>query len=214
VLSRKGVDGGMNPAFASKLDIGTNGQVYLAAGNTMVPGALPRTPNPSATTAVTPQAPQTSQPVVMASEPQPKKGEAPQQQPTSIAGLFGNLFSGSQAQAQSSAEPAALRGTNTEMAAKPKRVAPVRTASAPAVPHPKPHEAAPPKPDTVANNAPAPAPAVQQPRDDQKTPPTAPSPEMRTAYSAPPPINSGLLAGAQPVVPASSFENRWAAALR
>ena len=99
------------------------------------------------------------------------------------------------------------------MAAKPKRAAPVRTASAPTVPHPKPHEAAPPKPDAVANNAPAPAPAppVQQARDDQKTPATAPSPEMRTAYSAPPASNSGLLTGAQPVVPASSFESRWAA---
>jgi murein L,D-transpeptidase YafK len=213
--SRAGVDGGINPVFASKVAIDNNGHVYLAAGNTMVPGALPHTPNPPATTAVTPQAPQTTQPVVMASvpqtPPQPKEGEAPQQQPTST-GLFGNLFSGSRAQAQTSAEPAALRGTNTEMAAKPKRAASVRTASAPAVPHPRPHEAAPSKPDAVANNAlaPAPAPPVQQARDDQKTP--APTPEMRTAYSTPPPSDSGLLTGAQPVVPANSFESRWAAA--
>ena len=211
VPARNGVDGGMNPAFASKLDINTNGQVYLAAGNTMVPGALPRTANPPATTTVTTRAPQTSQPVVMASVPQPKKGEAPQPQPTST-GLFGNLFSGSQAQAQTSAEPAAaLRGTDTEMAAKPKRAAPVRTASTPAVPHPKTHEAAPPKPDAVVNNAPAlaPAPPVQQARDDQKTPTSTPN--MRTAYSAPPASNSGVLTGAQPVVPAGSFESRWAA---
>ena len=53
--------GGMNPAFASKLDINTNGQVYLAAGNTMVPGALPRAANPPATTTVTTRAPQASQ---------------------------------------------------------------------------------------------------------------------------------------------------------
>ncbi|MGA8750377.1 MAG: L,D-transpeptidase family protein, partial [Pseudolabrys sp.] len=159
VPARNGVDGGMNPVFASKLTINNNGQVYLVAGNTMVPGALPRTPNPPATTAVTAQAPQTSQPVVMATvpmrqaAPQPKKDEAPQQQPTSIAGLFGNLISRSQAQSQPSA-PATeseLRGPNTEMAAKPKRAAPVRTASAPAVPHPKPLEAAPPTPDVVAN---------------------------------------------------------------
>ncbi|MGC2824631.1 MAG: hypothetical protein WA322_10415, partial [Pseudolabrys sp.] len=221
VPARNGVDGGMNPVFASKLTIDNNGQVYLVAGNTMVPGALPRTPNSPATTAVTPQAPQTSQPVVMASvpirqaAPQPKQDEAPQQRPTSIAGLFGNLFTGSQAQSQPSA-PATeseLRGTNTEMAAKPKRAAPVRTASAPAVPHPKPHEAAPPAPDVVANNAPAPAraPPMQQARDDQKTP--APTPDLRTAYlSSPLPSDSGLLTGAQPVVPASSFESRWAAA--
>ena len=213
VPARNGVDGGMNPVFASKLDIDSKGQVYLVAGNTMVPGALPRTPNPAATTAVTPRAPQTSQPVVMASmpmphtPPQPKKGEAPQQQPAFIAGLFGNLFSGSQVQARLSA-PATeneLRGTNSEMAAKPKRAAPVRTASTPTVPH----EAAPLKPDAVAKNAPAPAPFVQQPRDDQKTP--ALTPDLRTAYSAPPASNSGLLTGAQPVVPASSFESRWAA---
>jgi hypothetical protein len=35
---------------------------------------------------------------------------------------------------------------------------------------------------------------------------------MRTAYSSPPPANNnGLLSGAQPTVPADSFENRWAA---
>jgi murein L,D-transpeptidase YafK len=207
VPSRNGVDGGMNPVFASKLAVENNGQVYLVAGNTMVPGALPRTPNPPATTAVTPQAPRTSRPVVMASVPmpqaasQPKKGEAPQP--------FGNLFSGSQAQAQLSVEPVALRGTSSEMAAKPKRAALVP--SAPTVPHPRPHEGAPPKPDVVVNNATAPAPAssVPQARDDQKAP--APTPDLRTAYSAPSPSDSGLLTGAQPVVPASSFESRWAA---
>ena len=222
VPSRSGIDGGMNPVFESKLTADNNGQVYLVDGNTMVPGALPRTPNPPATSAETRQPAQTSQPVAVASvpmpqpAPQPKEGEAPQQQPKSIAGLFGSLFSGSQAQATPAApatesEPAALRGTNTEMAAKPKRAAPVRTASAPTVPHLKPREAAPPKPEAVANNAPAPAPTppAQQARDDQKTP--APAPEMRTAYSAPPASNSGLLTGAQPVVPASSFESRWTA---
>jgi hypothetical protein len=50
---------------------------------------------------------------------------------------------------------------------------------------------------------------MQQARDDQKTP--APTPDLRTAYSAPPPSDSGLLTGAQPVVPTSSFENRWTA---
>jgi hypothetical protein len=35
---------------------------------------------------------------------------------------------------------------------------------------------------------------------------------MRTAYSSPPPANNnGLLSGAQPVVPAGSFESRWTA---
>jgi hypothetical protein len=60
---------------------------------------------------------------------------------------------------------------------------------------------------------PAPAPAVQQAQHDQKTPAATPEParELRTAYSAPPASNNGLLTGAQPVVPASSFESRWTA---
>jgi hypothetical protein len=199
VPARNGVDGGMNSAFASKLSVDSKGQVYLVAGNTTVPGALPRKPSPPATTEASQKS---SQPVVMASvpisqTPRPKEGEAPQPPPTLIAGLFGNLFSGPQAQAQSSAEPAAARGTSTEMAAKPKRAAPVRTASAPAVPHPKPRETGSFKPDSVANNSPAPGP-VQQGRD-------------HTASSAPPPSGSGLLTDAQPVIPATSFESRWAA---
>jgi hypothetical protein len=215
---RDGIDGGMNPVFAAKLSIDNNGQVYLVAGNTMVPGALPHRTNPPAVTSETPQP--ASQPLVMASvpmpqpAPQPKEGEAPPERSFSIAGLMGNLFSSTKAEAKSSApatesEPVALRDTNTEIAAKPKRAAPVRTASAPAAPQPKPHEAAPAKPKAVANNAPAPAPRVQQARKDE-TPP-APALEIRTAYSAPPASNGGLLSGAQPVVPAGSFENRSAA---
>jgi hypothetical protein len=172
--------------------------------------------------------------VVMASvpmpqpAPQPKEGEAPQPQATKSAGLFGNLFGGWQtAKTESTAptapaaesETVALRGTNTDMAAKPKRAAPMRTASAPVMLHPRRHEAAPHKRReavAVVNNAPASAPAkpapaapVQQARDEPKTP--APVPEMRSAYSAPRPANKDLLSGAQPVVPASSFEARWAA---
>ncbi|MGC2826095.1 MAG: hypothetical protein WA322_17955, partial [Pseudolabrys sp.] len=66
------------------------------------------------------------------------------------------------------------------------------------------------KPDAVANSpAPGAAPPVQQGRDHQKM--LASTPGLRTAYSAPPPSDSGLLTGAQPVIPAGSFEGRWAA---
>ncbi|HSP48600.1 MAG TPA: hypothetical protein VLN61_00155, partial [Pseudolabrys sp.] len=212
-------DGGMNPVFAAKLathnTLDNNGRVYQVAGNSQAPGALPRAPKPPLVTA---ESARTSQPVVMASVPMPqpapqaREGEAPPEKPKSIAGLLGNLFSGSPAQARST-EPAesqtvALRSSNTEMAAKPKRAIPVRTASAPAVPHAKPQDAAPTEPTAVAKNAPAPAPAAQQARKDDKSP----APEMRTAYSSPPPSNNnGLLQGAQPVVPAGSFESRWTA---
>ncbi len=221
---RSGIDGGMNPVFEAQL---TTQEMYDSNGRLVrvatAPGALPRTNKRLATAVVLPQAAPTTQPVVTASvpmpqpAPQPKEGEAPQQQQASAAGLFGNLFGSSQAQAEPSApaagsESVVLRGTNTEMAAQPKRATPMRTTSAPTVLHPKPREAPPPKtPNAVANNPPAPEPPVQQARDDQKTPAPVPAPELRTAYSAPPPSNSDLLTGAQPVVPANSFESRWTA---
>jgi murein L,D-transpeptidase YafK len=220
VASRSGIDGGMNPIFEAKLashtEFDNNGRTYQVAGNSQAPGALPRTTNPPAAAPVARQdtQPPASEPQVLASVPMPhpapqaKVGEAPPE-PNSIAGLLGNLFSGSQAEAKPT-EPAndgqavALRGSNTDMAAKLKHGKPVRTASAPAAPQPKPNEAAPAKPKAVANAVPAPA---QQARKQDKTP----APEMRTAYSAPPANDSGLLSGAQPVVPAGTFENRWTA---
>ena len=237
--SRAGVDGGMNPVFIAKLsphnDFDNNGR-YQVASNTVAPGALPRVSNapgtlprtatPPAVSAEAPATPEpamTSEPIVVASvpmprsAPQPKQGEAPAPQPTTIAGLFGNLFGGSKAQAAASAplpekEPAAGRSANTDLAAKPKQAppvrpasatasAPVQTASAPAWPAPKPSDAA---PKAVAEIARAPAwPAPSQPAKPE--PPRAQQPEIRTAYSTPPASNNGLLAGAQPVVPAGTF---------
>jgi hypothetical protein len=147
--------------------------------------------------------------VVLASVPMPqaapqaKVGEAPPEQPKSIAGLIGNLFGGSQAEAKpaepAESEQATLRGTKSDTV-KPKRVTSIRTAAAP-----KPKEATPAKPKAVANIAPATAPKAAK---NTKTP----EPEMRTAYSTPQPANNGsVLPGAQPVVPAGTFENRWTA---
>ena len=230
VPSHHGIDGGMNPVFASELashnEYDNNGRIYQVAGNSQAPGALPHTPNPPGTTiprpmtaAAAPEAPQPpSEPLLMASvpmpqpAPQPKEGEAPPQRSTSFAGLFGNLFGGSPAQAKS-VEPAsddqavALRGSrgSTDMA-KPKRAA-VRTAAAPIALHPKPREAA--KPKAMATNVREPAPAPRQQQAREQAP--SPMPEMRTASSTPPARNNGLLAGAQPVVPAGSFEARWTA---
>jgi hypothetical protein len=214
VPSRSGIDGGMNPVFLAKLSthdaFDNDGRSYKFAGNSQAPGALPRTTVPPAATAELGQdaQPAASRPTVVASvrmpqpAPQAKEGEAPPEQPKSITGLLGNLFSGSQAQAKPT-EPAtdgqavALRGSNSDTSAKTKRATPVRTASAPA--------AAQPKPKAVANNVPAP---TQQVRKEASA---APAPEMRTAYSTPPASNNGLLSGAQPVVPAGTFENRWTA---
>jgi len=71
-----------------------------------------------------------------------------------------------------------------------------------AAPAPKPRDVAPKAPvETV--RAPASTSSVQTAKAE---PP--PQPEIRTAYSSTPPAsNGGLLAGAQPVVPAGSFSS-------
>jgi murein L,D-transpeptidase YafK len=224
VPPRTGLDGGMNPVFAEKLathnEFDSNGRIFQVAGNTQAPGALPRTPNPPAAAAERPQPVATAQPLVMASvpmpqpAPQPKEGEAPPEHAATIAGLFGNLFAGSKAQAEpvsteSEGEAMALRGT-TQVAVKPKPAAMVRTASTPAAVHAKPHEASAPNTAPKAAVAAAPEPerkASEKPPVKQAETPQAPANELRTAYSAP--RNEGLLSGAQPVVPGGSFDSRW-----
>ena len=206
VPPRTGLDGGMNPVFAEKLathnEFDSNGRIFQVAGNTQAPGALPRTPNPPATAAERPQPVATAQPLVMASvpmpqpAPQPKEGEAPPEHAATIAGLFGNLFSGSKAQAEpvsteSEGEAMALRGT-TQVAVKPKPAATFRTASTQMAVHAKPHEASAPnaapkaEPKTAAAAAPEPErkPSEKPPVKQAETP-QAPANELRTAYSAP-----------------------------
>ena len=240
VPSRAGIDGGMNEVFLAKLTtpnvFDNNGRFQLASvttppGGFTAPGALPRIPNQPAATVQPParQRPAASEPTAVASvpmprsAPQPKEGEAPEEKPTTIAGLISNLFGGSKAEdapSTQAAEPVALRGASTDLAAKPKYVAPVRAASAtasapartassattqptPAAPAPKPRDIAP----KAAAETPQ-APAATSPAQTTKAePPRAPQPEIRTAYSTPPASNNGLLSGAQPVVPAGSFNS-------
>jgi hypothetical protein len=212
-------DGGMNPVFEAKLAshsiFDNSGHTFMVAGNSQAPGALPRTPNPppvaTSETQRDVQPPANDQPVMLASVPMPqaapqaKEGEAPPEQPKTIAGLIGNLFTTPQAKPAEPAESeqASLRGSETP--AKTKRITPVRTASAPV----KPHEAAPAKPKAVASAPPAPR--VQQAKKQDNKQDKAPDTELRTAYSSPQQSNGGLLPGAQPVVPAGTFESRWTA---
>ena len=218
------------------------------------PPAVASQPAPAAEPASQP-------PVVMASvrlptpAPQPKEGQAPEetQKPANIASLFGNLFGGSHqesapaptqtaqaapVQPEQPNEQVALRGTNTEMAAKPHRVEqPTRVASAPISLQPKAQRVAAqanqdsvwdqPKRDSVWDQAkpaakPEPAPAAPKPAavakaepvakphvkvaSASKPPAPAPEREIRTAYSGTT-TGSGLLTGAQPVVPAGSFNS-------
>jgi hypothetical protein len=217
-------DGGMNPVFEAKLAshsiFDNSGHTFMVAGNSQAPGALPRTPNPppvaTSETQRDVQPPANDQPVMLASVPMPqpapqtKEGEAPPEQPKSIAGLIGNIFATPPAQAKpaepAESEQASLRGSETPAKTKRSSV-PVRTAAAPV----KPHETAPAKPKALASTPPAPAPRVQQARKQDSKPDKAPDTELRTAYSSSQANNGGVLPGAQPVVPAGTFESRWTA---
>jgi murein L,D-transpeptidase YafK len=228
VPMRHGIDGGMNPVFADKI---ATQEGYDSKGRLIqvatAPGALPRTPDaPAPTQIVSVPTPVTAEPesapVVLASVPVPqpaplaKEGQAPAKKPTSIAGLLGNVFGGSQARAEpTSSEPVVLRGSKADTAkpktVTPKAVTPTRTAAAPA------HTAVSTPQKAVAASASEPVkePAKQRAAKADKPDaaddaPRAETRQMRTAFSAPPPAsNSGLLTGAQPVMPTGTFDSRW-----
>jgi len=216
---RIGLDGGMNPVFAAKLSTHTDdGRIYQIAGTGMeAPGALPRSGNPPPTApartvvAAPAEAAPAEPAVVMASvplpepAPQPKQGKAPEEKPATIAGLLDNLFT-----KPAEARPAAAAPVRAGNEAKPKQ--PVRALAAHVAPHPKLAKSAPPKaaphkavpPQAVAHALPQPAPQPQIKQADK------PKTEVRTAYSASPPP-AGTLPGAQPTIPAGSFDARWSA---
>ncbi|HEX3711002.1 MAG TPA: L,D-transpeptidase family protein [Pseudolabrys sp.] len=213
-----GVDGGMNPVFAAKLashiEFDNNGRTFEVAGNSQAPGALPRTPNapptnPNVSPAVqSAQLQQVDRPIVMASVPMPKaaplpkEGEAPpEQKPTTITGLLGNLFGGSNTESKSvvtasESEPADLRQGNADVVEKTRSVKPVRTATAaPVTLHPKP-ERPEHKPKAVANIAPAKEPA--------------PKPKAVASTSSWP--TSPWPAAPKPAAPAAAASSPWPAA--
>ncbi|MDO8874980.1 MAG: L,D-transpeptidase family protein [Pseudolabrys sp.] len=222
VPMRHGIDGGMNAVFTEKIAVqegfdskGRPIQVALA------PGALPRTPDapaPAQIVSVPKPAPTAADEPVLASLATPR------------AGLFGVLgISKAQAQpvqaqpaqaqpvtvaAAPSRQPFVLRGSSASLP-KPK----------PAVAHATPALAAQEKPphqvaQSAQPNPAQPKTAASQPARQRTASAARPEvtddasrdepPQLRTAFTAPPPAsNSGVLAGAQPVVPTGTFESRW-----
>jgi murein L,D-transpeptidase YafK len=218
--SRQGIDGGMNPVFAAKLGVPTDpengGRVIdlASVSGAAAPGALPRTPNKPGSFAKP-----IVGPVRVASAPaapQPQETETPAAQQASIAGVLGNFFGNSQAEAKPVApaadnEPVALRGSKTPAAAKPKPAPVTRIAVAPHA-QPKPHNVATvvPPAHAVAAEAAEPAPKSAVKEATAKPAPTRTADaEMRSAFSARQETSNGLLAGAQPVVPVGTFDSRW-----
>lgn len=221
-------DGGMNPVFMAQTpvydDSGRITYQVASATGASAPGALPRTTSSPRTES---QAqPTGSEEVRLASvplpAPSPTAKPATADKPTTIAGLLGNLFGGGgskdETKAQNS-ESVALRGSNTEPAAKPRQ--PTRTQSARTV-HATPVnlQAAPaasvasasvPKPEPKPETAPSQVKQAATRSDDggqANETNKEEAPQMRTAFAPPPPSN-GLLTGAQPVLPAGSFNARW-----
>lgn len=208
VPMRHGIDGGMNPVFAEKL--GTQ-EGYDSKGRpikiAVAPGALPRTPDapvPTQIVSVPQPAPTAAGEPVLASLATPR------------AGLFG-VLGGATAQAQPvQAQPA--QSQPVAVAAAAPRVSPA------AIPKPKPAtivatSAAPAKPPQQVAQSAQPKAAAAEPTRQRTASAAKPNiaddasreepPQLRTAFSAAPPANNGVLAGAQPPVPAGSFESRW-----
>jgi murein L,D-transpeptidase YafK len=108
-------DGGMNPVFADKLETQTQydakGQLVQIA---VAPGALPKVPNPPGTTIPRAQV----QPEQQPAETQPEQS----QQPIALASVPKREAAPKPAVAHRATNALALRGTNTELAAKPNRV--------------------------------------------------------------------------------------------
>jgi len=204
-----GIDGGMNQVFAAQvpgastgLSEGGEGQGLSLAAYSRVPGTIPSTVNP-------PRAPVTDDTPVAAATPAPPAtpasaaaAAAPTTHVASAApaaqsdGFFSSLarkigIGGSADSTTSTPAPAA---------AKPK--AADSKASAPKVAATKPAETKPAETKQAANRPPfKPQPQPQAASSD--APPAEPA-------AAPKPTGS-LVAGAQPIMPANSFDSRFSA---
>jgi murein L,D-transpeptidase YafK len=224
--ARKGIDGGMNPVFLSQLNMpgSSDDQRVATPVSIRTPGALPRSPNQPPAQVVPPaqpiqlataeeQTPVVADVPVPRAAPQTKVGAAPQST-TGIASLIDSIFGGGKVEApaiasQPAARPAARPSRTAVAQAKPAAKPAMQTAAAKPVAKPKA------RPSQIASATPELRPRLKDepaaaPAGSQAKPATQ-SREMRSAYSAPPASRSGLLAGAQPVMPAGTFESRWSA---
>ena len=217
VASRGFVDGGMNPVFAANLKSDLydgDGRMRTVAS---APGTIPPTVNP-------PQASEATTGAVTAA-PQRKNASGGDEPTTGSKGL-GGLF----ATASTDSKPAQQPSNNADKPDNPldRMTSTVSkwvglSAAAPPPADPPPVAAVPkPKPKPVQTAAkaaetkphapqPAPAPQVTQA-------PVPPKPQQQIANvqpAAPPPpapsSGASVIMGAQPLVPASSFDSRWSA---
>jgi murein L,D-transpeptidase YafK len=204
-----GTDGGMNRVFMSKLDDAT--YTYDSSGHIHVPPQQPgRLP------------PAISPPPGSESDMKAAVAEAPSLPGSQVHNLFGSLFSSGPSAAP--AEPAAVASADAGAqshssffgglfssghgnAQQPAAVAPTQTATAQSPSRPA-LRAPPPATRAVASLRPKPK---VEPREANATKPKSKGAPVQQAEALPPGgSSSGLINGAQPVVPAGSFDSRWA----
>ena len=200
-----GTDGGMNRVFVAKLDDATytydnNGHIHVPP---LQPGRLPPAISP-------PRGSESDMTAAIA---------APPAEPGSVRNVFGSMFA-----SRSSAEPAVasadsgshggffsgLFGSKGDAKQEPAPAvaAPVKTATASrAAPKLRPSVRT--APSATASVRPKAQPGAAKPQDVAAAKPKAAAPEQQANAYAPPP-GTGMINGAQPVVPAGNFNSRWA----
>ena len=197
-----GTDGGMNRVFIAKLDQPT--AAYDNEGRLHAPPVHPGMPLPTIS------APGGSEPETTSSVDAPKSGHSisgffssmfaskasadtthvasAEPEPQKKSSFFGNLFHSKKDGEQPASSSTGLRGTAQASAADKSKSATHNEAASAAGLRPKP------KTEPHKN-------------EPQETAAAKPTPKPQQEANAAP--NGGLLKGAQPVVPAGSFDNRW-----
>jgi hypothetical protein len=173
---------------------------------------LPRTPNQPPAQVVPP-----AQPTQVASAdagvasatvetPQTKEDTASHNN-AGLASLIGGIFGSSQSNAPAITNPPLPETRPRAIAVAKRKTQPTMQTASP-VPKAAPQSkvaAAPKEPELRPAMKPEPQMATAKPQ----APEPVREPEMRTAFQTPP--KPGTMSGAQPVVPAGSFESRWSA---
>jgi murein L,D-transpeptidase YafK len=195
----RGVDGGMNPVFLAHFqtpNMDNDGRTIGGpVASNVVPGAMPRAANNPPAQVVPPQQVQVASAEPVAPAP------AAATQSRGIGSFLSTMF-GSSNESAKPVTPAPLPPTRASRSAIAS-VKPAKPATTLA--------AAPQSQKQVAVPAPQLRPRIkEEPAVASATPP-APEPQVRTAFTAQPAPQSSVMSGAQPVMPAGSFESRWSA---
>jgi hypothetical protein len=213
---RTGTDGGMNPVFLAKLHPrlirdadGTVRQIV----ETNAPGTIPDTVNP-------PRAPQVAEASTGSVTRSVAPSSAPAAQQASSDNLFTHLFSSEPAQPAPQKSESGFERVKSSVARLFGGADEAKPAAASKTPLPTPKPAARPASSpstafTTPSATPAPtAPAPSVAASAAQTKPNSQPKAQEDAQSSDVPLraannNPGLLSGAQPVVPAGSFDSRW-----